>query len=290
MVTKKSVAAVDLGGSNIRTAVVGQSGEISRRESVRIEKDGEKVLESLFDLIGSAIDESVIGIGVSVPGAVTPDDLVWAPNIPGWKDLPLKKILEEKFAPLKVTVKDDRASMVFGESRFGVAKGFGNVAYVIVGTGIGAGLMIDGRVYSGTRGLAGSIGWFVTGKTDGSRFHGDFEEEAAGPSLLRRMGVAGEKIMELAENGDPAALEAFYGLGGTLGRGIANLVSVVDPEIVVVGGGVSESWEFIEKGIRDSLRIWSHPVLKEIPVLRSSLGDNAGILGISRMVMEEVDG
>ncbi len=283
------MVAVDLGGSNMRVALVGPGGNIFSRETHTIDRDN--VLKQLVDLVGMSVNEYVVGIGVSIPGAIKPGDLVWTPNISGWTELPLKKILKDRFDPLAVTVKDDRASMVFGESRFGVAKGFKNVVYVIVGTGVGAGLMLDGRVYSGTRGLAGSIGWFVTDEgEETNKMHGTFEEEVAGPSIERKTGTNGTRMMEMAKRGDVEALGVFESIGRKLGSGIANLVSVTDPEMVVIGGGVSESWKFIEKGVRNSMRKWAHPILKDIPILRSSLGDNAGILGVSQMVMEEVDG
>jgi glucokinase len=282
------IISVDVGGTNIRVALIDSNGEFLFRRSFLTEKDnGEKVIEQIMCSIELLIKDAN-GIGIVVAGGVTPEGLVWAPNISGWKGLPLEKMLKEKFH-VDVIVKDDRCSMVFGESCFGIAKEYKNVAYVIIGTGIGAGLMIDGKVYCGSRGLAGSIGWFITdGKISQDPVHGNFESKVAGPALKENFGMNGQMLAEKASKGDIKALESLNKFGEEIGLGIVNLVAVIDPEIVVIGGGVSKSWKYIEKGIRHTLNEWGHPVLKDIEVVCSSLGDDAGMLGISRMVVERI--
>lgn len=287
---EKFVIGVDLGGSNVRVAVVGSRGRILSRRMQSVKKESKNdVIEQMIDLIGSLMDEKIKGIGISIPGSVAPSGHVWAPNLPDWDDLPLKDILENRFPSSKIVVKDDRSTMVFGESRFGIAKGYKNVAFVIIGTGIGVGLMLDGRIYSGARGLAGSIGWFVM--NSGSHLnlkYKTFEEETAGLAIKKKYGLDGQAISDRAVKGNVEALEILEDIGKKIGIGVANLVAVVDPEVVVVGGGITKSWEYIKDGIRYSMQKWSHPVLKDIPIFCSSLGDDAGILGISQMVMERM--
>lgn len=283
------VIAVDVGGTNIRVALIESSDDtILHRTSCSIDKVGEKkVVEQIIHLINPLIKD-VKGIGVAVAGAVTSDGLVWAPNIAGWKDLPLAKTLKEKFQ-VDVVVKDDRSSMAVGESRFGIAKGYKNMAYVIVGTGIAAGLLIDGKVYEGSRGVAGSIGWLITdGKITQNPTHGNFESKVSGLALEKKFGMNGQMLAEMASKGDVKALDNLNKLGEEIGIGIANLVTIVDPEIVVIGGGVSKSWKYIEKGIRHTLNEWGHPILKDIKVVCSSLGDDAGILGVYDVIKERV--
>ncbi|MCL4407349.1 MAG: ROK family protein [Thermotogae bacterium] len=282
------IIAVDVGGTNIRVALIDLNGTVLSRTSCPIEKDnGEDVLEQIIHLVNPLFD-NVEGIGIAVAGAVTSDGLVWAPNIPEWKDLPLERILREKFH-VDVMVKDDRSSMIFGESRFGVAKGYKDVAYVIVGTGIAAGLIINGEIYGGSRGLAGSLGWLITdGKVSQDPVHGNFESKVAGLSLEKRFGMNGQILAEEASKGNIKALENLNKLGEEIGIGIVDLVTIVDPEIVVIGGGVSKSWQYIEKGIRHTLDEWGHPIFKGIKVVCSSLGDDAGILGIYGMIKERV--
>ncbi len=283
------VIAVDIGGTNIRVALIESSGDsILERTSYPIDKrGGEKVVEQIIQLIKPLIKDTK-GIGITIAGAVTSDGLVWAPNIAGWKDLPLEKTLKEEF-DVNVMVKDDRSSMIIGESHFGVAKGYKNVAYIIIGTGIAAGLMIEGKVYAGSRDLAGSIGWLITdGKIRQDLPHGNFESKVGGLALEKKFGMNGQKLGEMASKGDLKALESLNRLGEEIGIGIVDLVTVVDPEIVVIGGGVSKSWKYIEKGIRHTLNEWGHPILKDIKVVCSSLSDNAGILGIYSMIKERI--
>ncbi len=283
------VIAVDLGGTNVRVALVDSEGIILSKKSCPIEKEGgEEVLDQIIHLVDPLIEDAD-GMGIVIPGAITCEGLVWAPNIPGWKDLPLEKILRDKFHPFDVIVKDDRYATILGESHFGAVKGYKNVAYVIIGTGIAAGLMIEGKIYSGSRGLSGSIGWFITDENiiQGAD-HEIFESKVAGRALKKKLGVNGEELMEMASKGDIKALESLNALGEKIGIGIANLVAVVDPEIVVIGGGVSKSWQYIEGGIRSTLNKWDHPIFKDIKVVCSTLGDDAGILGITRIVMERV--
>lgn len=282
--------AVDLGGSNVRIAVVNLKGEILVRKSQAVNKESKNtVIEQMVDLIDSSMDERIKGIGISVPGAVMPSGLVWAPNLPNWNDLPLKNILKNRFPSSEIVVKDDRSAMVFGESRFGIAKGCKNVVFMVIGTGIGVGLMLDGHIYSGTRGLAGSIGWLVMNNSfhSGSRYE-TFEEKSAGLAIKKRYGMDGQVLFEEAMNGNVKALEILDDIGKEIGIGIANLVAVVDPEMVVVGGGIAKSWKYIKGGIRYSMQRWPHPVLKDIPIVCSSLGDDAGILGVSQMVVERM--
>jgi glucokinase len=286
------IISVDVGGTNIRVASIESNNDnILHRTSCLIDKvGGKKVVAQIIQLIKPSIEDAN-GIGVAIAGAVTSDGLVWAPNIPEWKDLPLEKILRDEFYPLDVIIKDDRSSMVLGESRFGVARGHKNVAYVIVGTGIAAGLMIDGKIYSGSRGLAGSMGWFITDEKIGQdSSHGNFESKVAGPALDKNFGMNGQMLAKMASKGDIKALDNLNKVGEEIGIGIVNLVAVIDPEIVVIGGGVSKSWKYIENGIRHTLNEWGHPVLKDIEVVCSSLGDDAGILGVYSIIKERISG
>ncbi len=287
---KKLVIGVDLGGSNVRSAIVNLKGEILARKVQTVKKKNRNtVIEQLLALIDSLINEKVKGIGVCIPGAVTSSGLVWAPNLPNWNDLPLEGILKNRFPSLEIVVKDDRATMVFAESRLGVAKGYKNVVFMIIGTGIGVGLILDGRVYSGTRGLAGSAGWLIMNGISGvgSKYE-TFEEKASGLAIKEKYGLDGQIFFEKASKGDAKAMEILENIGKEIGIGIANLVAVTDPEIVVIGGGIVKSWKYIKDGIHHSMQKWAHPVLKDIPIFCSSLGDDAGILGVSQMVIERM--
>ncbi len=288
---EKFVIGVDLGGSNIRVATVNLKGKILTRKVQPVKKENRNVvIEQMIDLIDSLMNGKIKGIGISVPGAVTPSGLVWAPNLPNWNDFPLENILRSRFPSLEVVVKDDRSTAVFGESRFGVAKECKNFVFMIVGTGIGVGLMLDGHIYSGTRGLAGSMGWFIVDSdshSSGSKYE-TFEEKAAGLAIKKKYGLNGQTIFNKALEGDVKALEILENIGKEIGIGVANLVAIVDPEMVVIGGGVAKSWKYIKYGIQYSMQKWSHPILKDIPIFCSSLGDDAGILGVSQMVMERM--
>jgi glucokinase len=273
-----------------------------------------KDVAALFDAAHSVVAgarllwKDVRAIGVGVPGAFDPvAETVWAPNLPGWTRTPLKHLLEESLER-PTFVEGDRNVQALAEAWLGAGAKHPvrNLVFLTVGTGIGAGLIVEGKVVSGTRGLAGAAGWLAVSENWLPQFEqvGCLEFLAAGPAVARiaqkalrknprslivdlartRGGlVSGEVVTEAARHGDPAARRVLEQIGVSLGRGVANIVSLLNPEIIVLGGGLAGAGELVLKPLRRAVRLWGQPLgSRQVRIVRSRLGEDAGILGAAK--------
>ncbi|RKX56485.1 MAG: hypothetical protein DRP50_00090 [Thermotoga sp.] len=289
---EKFAMGVDIGGTNIRAGVVEDNGEILKRYEEKINKDGAyQISEQICDLIERFNLTDILGIGIAIPGVVKPSGNVWAPNLSGWEDFPLRRILLQRFHKIPIFIENDRNAMLIGEKWLGLAKGYKNIVFLIIGTGIGAGLMVDGKIYSGSEGIAGSVGWLVTDRHYLPEYKkiGCFEYRAGGPSIARRVTFDPLLVSSRAEIGNSDALKIIEELGEEIGIGIADIVSILNPEIIVIGGGIANLWKFLETQVKVTLEKWAHPLaMKNLRVVPSSLGNDGGILGTAKIVFEGV--
>lgn len=274
---------VDVGGTKIAAGLVTAEGVILERRTEATDQSGaDASIAQLIRLIRSYEAFGVREIGIGIPGiAESRSGLVWAPNIRGWDYIPLAERLSAAIG-IPITVESDRNTAVLGELLFGAARGHRDVVYLILGTGIGAGIVADGRLLRGAHDIGGAVGWIPVVYAGGQHH---LEEVASGPAILRHAAGRGlpEEIGALTRRaacGDETALRLFREVGEALGQGLAILVSVFDPELVLLGGGVSRSWEWLRPGAEDSMRAWSQPeALKKVQVQLSRLEVDAGILG-----------
>jgi glucokinase len=220
--------------------------------------------------------------GVGIPGiADVRTGLVWAPNIRGWDYVPLQRSLSDR-AAFPIVVESDRNTAVLGEILYGAARNCSDVVYLIVGTGIGAGIVSGGRLMRGRHDIGGAAGWIPV-VFEGAAAH--FEQVVAGPAIVRhavRRQLPGgiQELLDQARSGAPGPAEFFRELGDALGQALAVLVSLLDPEMIVLGGGVSASWDLMESGALQAMRKWAQPeAVKLVQVRVSQLGVRAGILG-----------
>jgi glucokinase len=315
---KSLVLGLDLGGTKIAAGVVDSAGEMLSAVRLPTPAAGVKRdLAALFDAAQAAVRSANAGwskiaaVGVGVPGAFDPvTETVWAPNLPGWTRVPLKRLLEKSLAR-PVFVEGDRNVQALAEAWLGAGrrKAVRNLVFLTVGTGIGAGLIIEGKVVPGTRGLAGAAGWLAVSYKWQPRFAqvGCLEAQGAGPAVARfgqkalrkhpgsliktladaRGGrVTGEIVTQAARRGDRAARAVLEEIGGNLGRGVANIVSLLNPEVVVLGGGLAGAGELILKPLRRAVRQWGQPIgSRQVRIVRSRLGEDAGILGAARYAL-----
>jgi glucokinase len=275
---------VDVGGTKIAAAAVDEAGHLTGRIREPVNQTGEEsTIDQLERIIAGFGSHPLQGIGVCVPGiADRRAGTVWAPNIRGWDHIPLQERLQ-RGAAVPVTVESDRNAAVLAELFFGAAQGKDDVLVLIVGTGIGAGILAGGRLVRGSRDVAGAVGWLPVPGEEGVK---RFEEIAAGPAIekaaARRTGFH-RGLPELADAlraGEQALREDFDRAGEAIGVVLASLISVFNPELIVVGGGVSSVWPLLEKPARRALRQWSQPVaVDQVGVSVSPLGQDAGILG-----------
>lgn len=302
---------VDIGGTKILAGLVNEQGEILnkvRRKTPRTDSTG--VLEVVAEVVSetiSQVDGSIAGIGVGVAGPVdlSCSTVLFAPNLQ-WADVPARAILENATG-LPVLVDNDGNTAAWGEAKFGAGRGSSSVITVTVGTGIGGGVVLNGELLRGAHGAAGEIGHMgavADGLQCGCGRKGCWEQYASGNALVRETrklaaeklfdaqtllslgdgtpeGVKGEHITAAALEGDPVAIAALEQLGVWLGRGLASLTAILDPEVFVIGGGVSEAGELLLGSARITLaeRVMGR-AYRPIPLIRAAeLGNKAGIVG-----------
>lgn len=292
------VWAVDLGGTKIAAACVSRNGGLSNYAEVPTPSaGGRKVVEAVVELLGRMPAKNVGAVGVDVPGLAWPDGRVWAPNIPGWKRMPLGPILRKRFR-LPTLVESDRNAFVMGEAWQGAARNCLDVVFLAVGTGIGAGILADGRLVRGHGELAGAVGWMALRGEYQPIYKsiGCFEAHASGTGIGLAASIefgrklSAREITTLARRGDPKAIKILERAGHELGLGLANLVDVLNPEVIVIGGGVAAAGNLILTTARRTMKQWGQPLaVKQVHVVRSRLGTRAGLLGAAKLAFDEGD-
>lgn len=308
--------AVDLGATSIDVALTDLSSEVVayRAESADIRGGPKAILGRVRELAAELLDEQgassedVLSIGIGVPGPVeqAAGVLRIPPIMPGWDRFPIRNAFSGEYAA-PVFVDNDVNVMAIGENWGGVSRGVENVLFVKVGTGIGCGIIADGRIYRGTQGSAGDIGHIGLDPegpvcTCGNR--GCLEAMAAAPAIvleaerraragrttilaevLERNGeLTAEDVGDAAGVGDYEALSVVRESGRLTGRVIASLVSVMNPSLIVIGGGVSRMGHAFLAEIRSTVYQRSLPLAtNNLPIVLSELGNRAGIVGASVM-------
>jgi glucokinase len=317
-------AGIDVGGTKISSALFTGDGEIVARAKVPIDKDGgHKAAGQVAAIVGEL--ETLAGehggrlraAALCVPGVVfRGSGLVWAPNIPGWDHYPLAERVgaarEEKHR-FHVLIESDRSAYVLGERWLGAAKGADDAVFLAVGTGIGAGIISGGRLIRGAGDIAGAVGWFALNPNfkDDYAAMGCFEAEASGGSVGRKAGRAlkagrptmmrelagrdadaltAEIVAEAARKRDFLAQNLIGETVTYLGMGIANIVSILNPEIVVLGGGLFQASDLLLEPVRREFRRWAQPLAaRAVRIEVSALGEDAGLVGCGRLAWDSVE-
>lgn len=268
---------IDLGGTNVRMGVV-DSGAIVRKiaEPCKSQASQGVVIEHLISMIHSIMDEKIDGIGIGVPSVVdTEKGIVYdVANIPSWKEVPLKEILERKFG-IPVMINNDCNCFAYGEYLFGGGVGYKNIVGVTLGTGVGMGLIIDGNLYNGNNTGAGEIGCIAYLDHD--------YEYYCGSRFFQLHNTTGEELYKKAMLGDSGALDLWAEMGEHIGNLINTTLFAYDPEAIILGGSISSAFEFFSKAM--CLQLESFPysnTVKRIKIAVSSKSD-IGILGAAML-------
>ena len=301
---------IDLGGTKIAGALFDSEGMVSPKKVLYLEnKTGHEVGEQIFMIIESFLDWAsknsmqINTLGVAVPGIhYLKTGRVWAPNIPGWDDFPLLEELNDKFENMDISIDSDRACYILGETWKGSAIGCKHVIFLAVGTGIGAGILIDGQILRGADDIAGAIGWWAL--TDpfipAYKKHGCFEYHASGPGITRTAKdikahdsefskdadqLAAEQMMpndifKALKEGNPLAKKVIDQSIRFWGKASANLVSLFNPEKIIFGGGVfGPAVQFLDEIFLEAKK-WAQPVsIDKVKFEPSKLGSDAGLYG-----------
>lgn len=296
--------AVDIGGTHIRVGFYPRDAlkpSIYRR--IRTRQGSADPLNRLIALLEELwpSDGEVKGIGLAAPGFVEPYQGVvfFSPNIPEWTDLPLKERIQGHFST-PTALGNDANLAALAESRFGAGQGADQMIYLTISTGIGAGVISDGRLVLGARGLATELGHMTVlpdGPLCGCGKRGHLEALASGTAIARyvhekleqgvpsklagQAEVTAKQVGQAAVEGDALAIDALTTAGHYLGVGLAELLHIFNPSLIVMGGGVSVSLDFLMHPMLASIeeRIISPEYTRDLKIIPSALGDNAGLLG-----------
>ncbi|WP_240232606.1 ROK family protein [Devosia lacusdianchii] len=294
---------IDIGGSRLRAALVDTSGTIlDRRETATLAQAGpEAVIAQVVDLVAqiapAAERSSLSGAGVACPGPLdtTRGLALGIPTLAGWSNLPIASMLEAAIG-LPVRLENDGIAAAIGEWKFGAGRGMQHLAYITVSTGIGGGVVLDGKPLHGRMGMTGHVG-HMTVQRDGALCscgnRGCWEAYASGTAFARRIGQSSgamasgtpKSVFAAASDGDGDALALVAEEADWLGIGIANLLHLYSPECVIIGGGISNGFALLEPGIRARILANAMPAFRNVPVVVAGLGENAGLVGAAAILL-----
>jgi glucokinase len=308
---------LDIGGTKIAAARVDARGRIHARTRVASPaQDVGRTLETVVDTARSLVTDEVGAVGIGAAGLVasTTGTLAFAPNL-AWRNVELAAHVSGALG-LPALAENDANVAAWGEHRFGAGRGHDHLLLVTVGTGIGGGIVTGGRLYRGAHGYAAEIGHIIVepgGHRCGCGNRGCWEQVASGQAIERagreaaerypHSGIAriaegvpdrvtGSVVTKAARDGDETAVAILARVGRRLGEGIAGLVNVLDPEIVVVGGGVVSAAEMILDPARKAFRssVEAPEFRPEVPIVAAVLGNDAGVVGAAALAIEELLG
>lgn len=313
----KYIVGVDLGGTNIVAGALPEDGSevvALRSEPTRANQGAEAVIDRIVRMIDTVIAETiaqtgitrkdVVGIGVGAPGPLDRERgvVVTTPNL-GWTNFPLRDVIAERTG-LPVRIDNDANCATLGEWWLGAARGATNVVGMTIGTGIGGGIILNGRLYHGSSDVAGEIGHTtidVTGRRCKCGNYGCLEAYASGPSIAERAreALAGDDgslllklvngdaekitaatVYEAAKRGDDVAIEVVRETARLLGAGVANLLNIFNPDVVVIAGGVTHAGDALFEPLRREVRKRAfRPAVEACRIVPGTLPGSAGVVG-----------
>lgn len=312
-----SVLGIDIGGTKIAAALFTEEGVLIKKESLAVgKKTGFEVGQLVKDLIAGFLDSSegntIRSIGACVPGiSRSKTGTVWAPNIVGWDDYPLLDDLKAVSRALPVSIDSDRACYILGEHWKGNAQGISDAIFLSVGTGIGAGILVNGAILRGAHDIAGAIGWMALDRPfkEGYTSCGCFEYHASGEGIAKVCRALLEETTEYTgvlsnieldklraadvfsayEKEDGIAREVMRQCIEFWGMAVANLISLFNPEKIILGGGVFGPGEQFISDIKSEADKWAQPIsATQVKLEKSGLGGDAGLYGAGFLALQNL--
>lgn len=309
--TPRLVVAVDLGGTNLRTAVIDESGQIIRRVR-RATPQGEIKAEAIGDAIVAAVaacvapGDEIASAAIMVPGTVdsSNETVIQAPNLSALDGFNLKAYLQSQWSH-SVLLENDANAAAVGEMWKGSARGCGSVVCLTLGTGIGGGIVLDGKLWRGALGAAAEIGHMTmepSSKIECACGNTGCLEVFASATAIARMARDGlwnypdsllhdgagtaEIVFNAAMKNDALALQIFETVGRYLGIATASLINILNPEVIVFGGGVANAWPLFERFLHEEVRrrAFTYPA-QRVKLLAAQCGDDAGLLGAAHLAL-----
>jgi glucokinase len=319
MTQARYVGALDIGGTKILAGILDPQGQfVARKRIETLAADGvEPLIERVKAVMRDVMDEARVsvdmlaGVGCGVPGPLDSERgvVIFSPNL-GWRDVPLAAMLQERLGT-PVRIEDDARCAALGEARYGAARCARNAVYVTISTGIGGGVVIDGRIYRGSHGFAGEIGHTTleaNGPPCACGNNGCFESLASGTAIAARARQAvlhgdettlarfrdepeqltAEQVVLAAGEGDAVATRILETVGDYIGLGLAAMASAFDPEVIVMGGGVARQGGVLLQRARASFAARAlYPLGSLVRVLPAELGDDSTLWGAAALLDAE---
>lgn len=311
---KKIVLATDLGGTNLRMASITTDGEILSRikyKTPRSDNPDEIIgamANAVEDYRSKLEDQEIVAFAAAVPGTINFEKglINNSPNLPELDGFEIVKALETKLG-IRAILENDANAAAIGENWLGASKGIANSILVTLGTGVGGGIIIDENIIRGIDGTAGEIGHInveIEGHPCGCGSIGCVEQYASATAIMRmarelanensgsdtidKECLTSEDIFQMAVNGNDLAREVFQRQGFYLGIMLAGLINTLNPEVIVIGGGASGSWDLFIPHLTEQIKLRSYRQPAErAKIVRAELGDDAGILGVAKLGFSE---
>lgn len=316
-----ALLGIDLGGTKLALAIILNNGEIIHKETVSVGKRtgsdvGLLITEQVVKFLekGKSDGNPVEAIGISVPGIAHPGTgTTWVPNIQGWEDYPLLDEVKSVSGNIPVSIDSDRACYILGEVWKGNANGCRDAIFMSVGTGIGAGILINGEILRGSHDIAGCIGWMALQRPFSEKYRncGCFEYYASGEGIakvaksdltdneeyegeLKQRSIdtiTSRDILEAFEKNDRLAVSIIRQCVEFWGMAVANLVSLFNPEKIIFGGGVFGPALPLLPDIYEEAKKWAQPVgMKQVTLTGSALKGDAGVYGAGYLALKSISG
>ena len=273
-----SVLGIDLGGTNVRAGLV-RKGRLVRAEAVSIGSQGSQgeILKQIYQLVDPIVPSDLEGIGVGVPSVVDPKTgIVYdVTNIPSWKKVPVKSLLQRRYG-VPTYVNNDANCFAAGEKYYGKGKKYKHLVGLIVGTGLGAGIIANGKLYSGANCGAGEFGMLPY------KDH-NFEYYCSGQFFWNLHQTSGEELCQRAGDGNRRALQIFSEFGTHLGEAVKAILYAADPEIIIMGGSVSRSFWYFQGAMWKAIKDFAYSITVEKIKIEVSERQPIAILGAAAL-------
>jgi glucokinase len=313
----RAVLALDIGGTKLAAGVVDASGCVHSFLALpsRADEGPEPVLARLFDLGRGAVERSELGwdgidgVGIACGGPLDPDSgvLLSPPHLPGWHDVPVTSIAQGAYGK-RAVLENDATAAAWGEHRHGAGAGTLNMVYLTLSTGVGGGVVMGGRLYRGSGGNGAELGHVTVDWRGrlcrGCGRNGCLEAYASGTSIAERMhealalrdggaasrdGLTAADVVAAASSGDPIARDVWQETIDALACGLTSIVNLFEPELVVLGGGVSRSGEQLFGPVREWVRAHAiAPAGRAVEIVPSALGDHVGVVGAAAIAYDRI--
>ena len=312
------VIGIDLGGTNLKAGLVDRDGKIHHRLSIRTDNnaDPQTISNQIFELIvkvGAGLKSApanIIGVGLGSPGLVDKkgETILFSPNLPLWRNIPIKRMVSERFS-VPCVLENDANAAAWGEKWVGAGKEANSLVMLTLGTGIGGGIIINNTLWRGVNNVAAEIGHMVI-QMDGPKCscgnYGCIEAYASATSMVRRFKeslkngvpsslkdtgeITAKMINDAAFQGDKASLDIIKETGYYLGVALVNIMHILNPEVIVLTGGMIGSGDLLMNPIKQVIKEKAFEAsAKETKIVFSQLGNDAGIIGAAGCLLNELE-